>query len=84
MAKERLDEQGRAQMLELLATGDLRVDVTATWHAKEAVRELYAHADEETAGAWIDGLIVSMAASATMEVRSLGRTLEHWREEIVA
>jgi transposase len=48
------------------------------------VRELYAHADEETAEAWIDELIVDMAASQTMEVRSLGRTLERWREEIVA
>jgi len=84
MAEERLDEDGRAKMLELLATGDLRGDVTAAWHAKEAVRELYSHADEETAGAWIDDLIVSMAASPTMEVRSLGRTLERWRIEIIA
>jgi len=84
MAEERLDEDGRAKMLELLATGDLRGDVTAAWHAKEAVRELYSHADEETAGAWIDDLIVSMAASPTLEVRSLGRTLERWRIEIIA
>jgi transposase len=84
MAEERLDDDGRAKLLELLGTGDLRGDVTAAWHAKEAVRELYAHADEGTARAWIDELIVDMAASSTPEVRSLGRTLERWGDEIVA
>jgi transposase len=47
MAEERLDDDGRAKHLELLGTGDPRGDVTAAWHAKEAVRELYAHADEQ-------------------------------------
>lgn len=84
MAEERLDADGRAKLLELLGTGDQRGEVTAAWHAKEAVRELYAHADHETAEAWIDELIVDMGESSTREVRSLGRTLQRWREEIVA
>jgi transposase len=85
MAKERLGEDGTTKVLELLATGDVAGQVTAAWHAKEAVRELYAHADEETAAAWIDELIDSMADhSYPPEVRSLGRTLSRWRDEIIA
>jgi transposase len=84
MAEERLDDEGRAKLLELLGTGDKGGDVTATWHAKEAVRELYAHADEATAADWIDELIEAMAESSTIEVRSLGRTLKNWRDEIIA
>ena len=84
MAEERLDDEGRAKLLELLGTGDKGGDVTATWHAKEAVRELYAHADEATAADWIDELIEAMAESSTSEVRSLGRTLQNWRDEIIA
>ena len=54
-------------------------------HAKEAVRELYAHADEATAAQWIDQLIIDMAdRSQPIEVRSLGRTLKNWRNEIIA
>jgi len=42
-----------------------RVDpvIATTWHAKEAVRELYAHGDEATAREWIERLIVDMADS---------------------
>ena len=59
--------------------------MAATWTAKEAVRELYAHADEEKATQWIDQLIVDMADETwPVEVRSLGRTLRNWRDEIVA
>ena len=51
-------------------------EVAAAWHAKEAVRELYAHADEATAREWIERLIADMAdRDQTLEVRSLGRTL---------
>ena len=46
---------------------------------------LYAHADEQTATEWIDQLIVDMADQTwPVEVRSLGRTLKAWRNEIVA
>ncbi len=37
--------------------------IATTWHAKEAVRELYAHGDEATAREWIERLIVDMADS---------------------
>jgi transposase len=85
MAKQRLGDDGTTKVLELLATGDVAGQVTAAWHAKEAVRELYAHADEETAAAWIDELIDSMADQTyPPEVRSLGRTLARWRDQIIA
>jgi hypothetical protein len=33
----------------ILRAGDPRGEVAATWHAKEAIRKLYAHADDQTA-----------------------------------
>ena len=46
-AKERLDEQGREKLTGLLRVGDPHGDVATMWEAKEAVRELYAHADAD-------------------------------------
>lgn len=84
-AEERLSEDGKEKLLGLLRAGDPRGDVTASWHAKEAVRELYAHADEQLATEWIDHLIVDMADPTwPVEVRSLGRTLKNWKLEIIA
>ena len=84
-AEERLSEDGRDKLMGLLRAGDPKGDVTASWHAKEAVRELYAHADEQLAAEWIDHLIVDMADPTwPTEVRSLGRTLRNWRNEIIA
>jgi transposase len=48
-AEERLDDKGRERLVGLLRAGDLRDDLTAAWHAKEAVRELYSHQDVELA-----------------------------------
>jgi len=61
MAKQRLNEDAEAKMVGLLKAGDPKGEVATSWHAKEAVRELYAHADEATAAQWIDQLIVDMA-----------------------
>jgi transposase len=77
MAEERLDENGREKLLGLLSAGDPKNQVGAAWHAKEAVRELYALDDEELAAQWIDELIRDMKdPSWPIEVRSLGRTLK--------
>ena len=85
MAKQRLSEEADAKRLGLLKAGDPKGEVAIAWHAKEAVRELYAHADEATAREWIDELIRDMAdESQPVEVRSLGRTLKRWRAEIIA
>jgi len=84
-AHERLDAKGEEKLLGLLRAGDPRGDVTAAWHAKEAVRQLYAHTDVELATQWIDELIRDMADTTwPVEVRSLGRTLSKWRDEILA
>jgi transposase len=84
-ADERLDDHGREKLLGLLRAGDPKGEVTTTWHAKEAVRELYTHTDEATAREWIDRLIEDMADTDNpAEVRSLGRTLKRWKEQIVA
>jgi len=82
-ADERLEEAGREKLLGLLRAGDPKGEVATTWHAKEAVRELYAHADEELATEWIERLISDMADTDNPpEVRSLGRTLKRWKSEI--
>jgi len=59
--------------------------VTTTWHAKEAVRELYTHTDPELALEWVDRLALDMEdRDHPTEVRSLGRTLHRWRLQIAA
>ena len=84
-ADERLEEHGRERLVGLLRAGDPRGEVATTWQAKEAVRELYAHADETTAREWIEHLIVDMSdRDNPIEVRSLGRTLGRWKDQIVA
>jgi transposase len=84
-ADERLDEHGRKKLLGLLRAGDPRGEVTTTWHAKEAVRELYTHANQALAVEWIERLILDMAdGDNPIEVRSLGRTLRRWKDQIVA
>ena len=85
MAEERLNDDGREKLLGLLSAGDPKGEVTACHHAKEAVRELYALADESLAEQWIDELIRDMNdPSWPIEVRSLGRTLKRWRDKIIA
>jgi transposase len=82
---ERLDEDGREKLLGLLRAGDPRGEVTATWHAKEAVRELYTHANADLALEWLERLVADMADQDNpIEVRSLGRTLGRWKHQIVA
>ena len=85
MADERLEEDGRTKLLGLLRAGDPRGEVSAAWHAKEAVRELYAHTNAPLALAFVDRLAEDMCDEVhPPEVRSLGRTLRRWRNEIAA
>jgi transposase len=59
--------------------------VTTTWHANEAVRELYTHADADLALEWLERLVAEMADQDNpIEVRSLGRTLRRWKHQMVA
>jgi transposase len=85
MAAERLDEKSQEKVMGLLRAGDPRGEVTACYHAKEAIRELYDVEDYELAGVFIDELIRDMNdPSWPVEVRSLGRTLKRWRNQIIA
>jgi transposase len=85
LAQERLDEPRQDKLTGLLAAGDPRGEVTVAWHAKEAVRELYAHRDPDLALEWVDQLSADMQdRDCPPEVRQLGRTMRRWREQIAA
>jgi len=85
MAEERLGTKGDEKLKGLLRAGDPRGDVAVAWEAKEAVRELYGHQDESLALEWVDALAEDLTDSMRPpEVRSLGRTLRRWRNEITA
>ena len=84
-AKERLDDKGREKLAGLLRAGDPNGDVATVWEAKEAVRELYAHADADLALEWVTQLGRDLQdADYPIEARSLGRTLIRWRRQIAA
>jgi transposase len=85
MAHERLDEHAQGKLIGLLKAGDPKGEVATAWHAKEAVRELYAHCDAELALEWVDQLSADMRdVSCPPEVRQLGRTMRRWRTQIAA
>ena len=84
-AKERLDDKGREKLAGLLRAGDPKGDVATVWQAKEAVRELYAHADADLALEWVTQLGRDLQdTDYPIEARSLGRTLIRWRRQIAA
>lgn len=84
-AKERLDDKGHEKLTGLLRAGDPHGDVATCWEAKEAVRELYVHADPGLALEWVTQLGHDLQdADYPPEARSLGRTLIRWRKEIAA
>jgi transposase len=84
-AKERLDEAGHERLTGLLRAGDPHGDVATLWEAKEAVRELYTHADAEVALEWVTQLGHDLQdTDYPIEARSLGRTLLRWKHQIAA
>jgi transposase len=84
-ADERLDDDGRTKLLGLLEAGDPRGEVRMAWHAKEMVRSIYDHANAKLAEVFVDRLGHDLQdESCPEEVRSLGRTLLRWRDQIAA
>jgi transposase len=84
-ADERLAEKGRTKLLGLLDAGDPHGEVRAAWHAKEVVRSIYEHHDPELAVAFVERLGKDLQdRSSPEEVRSLGRTLVRWKDQIAA
>jgi transposase len=85
MARERLSMDGHERLLGLLAAGDPRKEVWFAWNAKEVVRQIYDHTNEQLAVAWVDEIVRDFADSEMpFEVRRLGRTIGKWRHQIVA
>lgn len=81
---ERLDEKGNEKLIGLLEAGDPNGEVRMTWHAKETLRGFYDQ-DPEDAEGFLDELIAEFAdESHPSEVRSLGRMLRTWRDQILA
>jgi transposase len=84
-AHERLDERGDTKLRGLLNAGDPRGEVRMAWHAKEVVRSIYQIPNATLAGEFVDQLGVDLQDdSCPPEVRSLGRTIVRWRNQIVA
>lgn len=85
MARERLSEDGHDKLMGLLRAGDPRRDVWFTWNAKEVVRQIYDHTNEQLAVEWVDEIVRDFAnGEMPLEVRRLGRTIKRWRDQIVA
>ena len=84
-ADERLDDRGRAKLLGLLDAGDPGGEVRTAWHAKEVVRSIYDHHDPDLAVEFVERLGRDLQDdSCPVEVRSLGRTIIRWRDQIAA
>ena len=84
-ADERLDDHGRSKLLGLLAAGDPRSEVRTAWHAKETVRQLYAHTDPELALEFVERLGHDLKdADCPPEINKLGGTLLRWKHQIAA
>lgn len=80
---ERLDERGREKLLAGLRVGDPHDEVLGAWLAKEAVRSVYLVDDPEQATVLLDNAITACRADQVDEIRTLGRTLSRWQDEIV-
>jgi len=84
-ADERLTDTGRAKLVGLLGAGDPRGEVKTAWHAKEVIRQIYVHTDPDLADEFVTRLSQDLQDdSCPVEVRSLGRTLVRWRDQIAA
>ena len=84
-ADERLQDHGRTKLLGLLEAGDPRGEVRTAWHAKEVIRSIYEHHDPELAEVFVERLGRDLQdQSCPIEVRSLGRTLIRWKDQIAA
>ena len=80
---ERLDERGRAKLMEALRHGDPFDEVVGAWLAKEACRSVYMQVDVDLAAAILDDTIAGCLEDPVAEIRTFGHTLSRWREEIL-
>jgi transposase len=80
---ERLDGAGVDRMLLEMRLGDPDGDVTGAWCAKESVRDVYLTDNPADAELLLDKAIEGCRTDWVQEIRSLGRTLKRWRQEIL-
>src|SRR5271154_5395611 len=57
--------------------------VLGAWLAKESVRAVYLDDDPDAAAVLLDTAIDACRSDAVPEIRTLGRTLSRWSEEIL-
>ena len=81
---ERLNERGVERFELGLRAGDPRDEVLGAWLAKESVRSVYLADTVADATLLLDNTIAGCAKDPVPEIRSLGRTLDRWRTEILA
>lgn len=81
--EERLDDRGREKLLAGLRVGDPNDELLGAWLAKESVRSIYLVDDPDEAADRLDNAISACRADAVPEIRTMGRTLSRWREEIL-
>jgi transposase len=81
---ERVDERGRRRITEGLRAGDPDGEVLAAWIAKESVRDVYLADNAGDAFTLLALAVWRCETSPVPEVRTLGRTLGKWFNEILA
>ena len=64
MARERLSVDGHDKLMGLLRAGDPKREVWFAWNAKEVVRQIYDHTNEQLAVAWVDEIVRDFADGA--------------------
>ena len=85
MARERLTDNARERLVGLIRAGDPTGQLFYAWNAKEVVRQIYDHTDAAFAAIWIDAIEHDFAQpDMPPEVHRLGRTISHWRHQIIA
>ena len=77
--EERLDEMGRAKLLEALRVGDPHDELLGDTMAKESLRSVYLEPDPRAAAVLLDAVISGCRQDDVPEIR----TLDRWREEIL-
>ncbi|HLN04844.1 MAG TPA: transposase, partial [Acidimicrobiales bacterium] len=82
--RDSLNARGVDRMALGLRLGDPNDEVLGAWLAKEYARDIYLTDDPAEAAVLLDRLIAGCASDEVPEIQSLGRTLKHWREEILA
>lgn len=84
MADERLETDGRERLRGLLRAGDPDGEVFDAWIARQCVRDIYTIDDPAVAREWVNRLGADLQDERPPEVRSLGRTISRWRDQICA